>query len=133
MALIFKHSVAENFFQLFDLFVAELVFFRLFAGAAVAVLHVGVKVRLITAVVKFTDAGVALGLARQQVYFFKVFPFLVLLHDELAIAGGSGELHLIEWAIFAPLVALFPAVNGCNFFAQHFSNAGYAVSLKIQQ
>ena len=80
-----------------------------------------------------TDAGVALGLARQQVYFFKVFPFLVLLHDELAIAGGSGELHLIEWAVFAPLVVLFPAVNGCNFLAQHFSNAGYAVSLKIQQ
>ncbi|EMI36501.1 hypothetical protein MTE2_4837 [Klebsiella pneumoniae VA360] len=57
----------------------------------------------------------------------------MLLHDELAVACGGGELHLIQRPIVTPLVAFLPAVNGCNFLAQHFSNAGYAISLKVQQ
>lgn len=75
----------------------------------------------------------ALRLARQQVNLFEIFPFFVLLHDELAVACGGGELHLIQRPIVTPLVAFLPAVNGCNFLAQHFSNAGYAISLKVQQ
>lgn len=75
----------------------------------------------------------ALRLARQQVNLFEIFPFFVLLHNELTVACGGGELHLIQRPIVTPLVAFFPAVNGCNFLAQHFSNAGDAVSLKVQQ
>ncbi|MBM7356726.1 UNVERIFIED_ORG: hypothetical protein M2154_000078 [Enterobacter sp. JUb101] len=123
----------ENLLQLLDLLVREQVFFRWFARAFVAVGDVGVKVRFVTAVVEFADPGVALGLARQQVNLLEVFPFFLLLHYELAVARGGGELHLIQRPVLAPFVALLPAVNGCNFLAQHFSNAGYAVSLKVQQ
>lgn len=98
-----------------------------------AVCLVSKKASPYAAIVKLADPRVALRLARQQVNFFEIFPFFMLLHDELAVACGGGELHLIQRPIVTPLVAFFPAVNGCNFLAQHFSNAGYAVSLKVQQ
>ena len=133
VSLIVKHRVVEYLLQLLDLLVGKQVLFRLFARAFVAVGNVGVEVCLVAAVVEFADPGMALGLARQQVNLLEVFPFFLLLHDELAVARGGGELHLIQRPVLAPFVALLPAVNGCNFLAQHFSNAGNAVSLKVQQ
>lgn len=57
VALIGEHRAVENLLQLFGLLVAEYVLFRWLARAFVAVRHVGVKVGLVAAVVKFTDAG----------------------------------------------------------------------------
>ena len=133
VALVLEHTGAENLFQLFDLLVGKQVFFRRLARTFIAVRHVRIQVCFIPAIVKFADSGLSFGLTRQKVNFFKILSFLLLLHDELAVTCGGGELHLIQWAIFAPLIAFFPAVNGCNFLAQHFSNAGYAVSLKVHQ
>lgn len=44
--------------------------------------------------------------------------------DELPVALGGDQLHLIKRAVVAPLVTLLPVVNGCGFLSQYFSNAG---------
>jgi hypothetical protein len=58
VALIFKHAVAENFFQFFGLFISENVLFGLPARAFVAVGNVRFKSASLPP--SFTDPGVAL-------------------------------------------------------------------------
>jgi hypothetical protein len=131
VALIFEHASAENLFQLFDLFVAEQVFSGGLRGPRLRFSTFGFKSASLPPLLNFPMRAWRSDWRASRSISLKSFPSL-LLHDQLAIPCGGGELHLVKRAIAAPLVALFPAVNGC-FLAQHFSNAGYAVSLKIQQ
>ncbi len=64
-------------------------------------------VGFVAAIVKLADPRVALRLARQQVNLFEIFPFFVLLHNELAVACGGGELHLIQQPIAPPHLSRF--------------------------
>ncbi|MGU0044404.1 hypothetical protein ACVXHA_27565 [Escherichia coli] len=93
----------EDFFQL-QLLIGENILFRLTAGPSLRLATLYFKLGSLAAIVKLADPRVAFRLARQQVNLFEIFPFFALLHNELAVACGGGELHLIQRPIVTPLV-----------------------------
>ena len=124
VALVVEHGGMEDFFQLLNLFIGENILFRLTARPFVAVGDVRFKSASLPLLLNFADPRVAFRLARQQVNFFEIFPFFVLLHNELAVAGGGGELHLIQRPIVTSTCRVFPAANGCKLSRPAFQQCG---------